>query len=79
MTVLEHPYRTQRITAAKENLINAICKHRLERSVRRLARDEWNELLTTAMAYELEQPGAGIDVLRKALRRGKARQKNAAA
>ena len=79
MTVLEHPRRTQRITAAKENLMTAICKYRLERSVGRLTQNEWNELLIRAMAYEFERPGAGIEVLRKALRRRKTRRKNAAA
>ena len=79
MTVLEHPYRTQRITAAKENLITAIGRHRLERAVSQLAHGEWDELLTTAMAYEFERPGAGIDVLRSALRRRNTRRRNAAA
>ena len=79
MTVLDHPRRTQRITTAKENLINAICKQRLERAVSQLAQDEWDELLTRAMAYEFERPGAGIDVLRSALRRRNTRRRNAAA
>ena len=79
MAVLEHPYRTQRITAAKENLMTGICRHRLERAVSQLRQDEWDELLTRAMAYEFERPGAGIEVLRKALRRRKTRRKNAVA
>ncbi len=79
MTVLDHPRRTQRITAAQDNLITAIAKYRLQRVVRQLAYNEWNELLTAAMACEFEHPGSGMEVLRNAQWRRKRRRKNAAA
>jgi hypothetical protein len=64
MNVIEHPCRKKRIAEAKSKILKSLYRVDLPRG---LVGQSWEELLTTALVYELEIPGSGVAALRRAL------------
>jgi hypothetical protein len=61
--VIDHPRRLRRIEQAKQNLFNGIYAAGLESHVKRLTQKDWAALYASALAYELDTPKSGTQVL----------------
>lgn len=65
--IIDHPIRQRRIAEAKSNIFQGISD--LRSVLSHLARENWEQLLTAAIVYELDTPGSGVALVRAALAR----------